>query len=56
MCKAWFNNPGMARQHYDGKKHKRNAAQANLLAQLGKSLEDGDNLNGVFWEEQTKHR
>uniref|UniRef100_A0A673KWH7 Zinc finger matrin-type protein 4-like n=1 Tax=Sinocyclocheilus rhinocerous TaxID=307959 RepID=A0A673KWH7_9TELE len=38
MCKAWFNNPGMARQHYDGKKHKKNAAQANLLAQLGKSL------------------
>ncbi|KAK2871292.1 hypothetical protein Q8A67_023819 [Cirrhinus molitorella] len=23
MCKAWFNNPGMARQHYDGKKHKK---------------------------------
>uniref|UniRef100_A0A673L1U4 Zinc finger matrin-type protein 4-like n=1 Tax=Sinocyclocheilus rhinocerous TaxID=307959 RepID=A0A673L1U4_9TELE len=47
MCKAWFNNPGMARQHYDGKKHKKNAAQANLLAQLGKSLEDGDDLNGL---------
>ncbi|XP_016341729.1 zinc finger matrin-type protein 4-like [Sinocyclocheilus anshuiensis] len=47
MCKAWFNNPGMARQHYDGKKHKKNAAQANLLAQLGKSLEDGDELNGL---------
>ncbi|XP_016091494.1 zinc finger matrin-type protein 4 isoform X2 [Sinocyclocheilus grahami] len=47
MCKAWFNNPGMARQHYDGKKHKKNAAQANLLAQLGKSLEDEDDLNGL---------
>ncbi|KAI2659902.1 Zinc finger matrin-type protein 4 [Labeo rohita] len=35
MCKAWFNNPGMARQHYDGKKHKKNAAQAHLLTQLG---------------------
>ncbi|XP_048032623.1 zinc finger matrin-type protein 4-like isoform X2 [Megalobrama amblycephala] len=47
MCKAWFNNPGMARQHYEGKKHKKNAAQANLLIQLGKSLEDGDELNGL---------
>ncbi|XP_051766947.1 zinc finger matrin-type protein 4-like isoform X2 [Ctenopharyngodon idella] len=47
MCKAWFNNPGMARQHYEGKKHKKNAAQANLLVQLGKSLEDGDELNGL---------
>ncbi|KAK9968148.1 hypothetical protein ABG768_002487 [Culter alburnus] len=47
MCKAWFNNPGMARQHYEGKKHKKNAAQANLLIQLGKSLENGDELNGL---------
>ncbi|KAA0703858.1 Zinc finger matrin-type protein 4 [Triplophysa tibetana] len=47
MCKAWFNNPGMARQHYDGKKHKKNAAQANLLAQLGKNLENGEELNGL---------
>nr|XP_017213517.2 zinc finger matrin-type protein 4 [Danio rerio] len=47
MCKAWFNNPGMARQHYNGKKHKKNGAQANLLAQLGKTLEDGEEMNGL---------
>ncbi|TRY57701.1 hypothetical protein DNTS_025919 [Danionella cerebrum] len=47
MCKAWFNNPGMARQHYNGKKHKKNAAQAHLLTQLGKSLEDGEEMNGL---------
>ncbi|KAF7687653.1 hypothetical protein HF521_014881 [Silurus meridionalis] len=36
LCHAWFNNPGMARQHYDGKKHKKNAARADLLEQLGR--------------------
>ena len=45
LCKAWFNNPGMAQQHYDGKKHKKNAARAQLLEQLGESLEPGE-LNG----------
>uniref|UniRef100_A0A3B3T5U0 Matrin-type domain-containing protein n=1 Tax=Paramormyrops kingsleyae TaxID=1676925 RepID=A0A3B3T5U0_9TELE len=34
LCGAWFNNPLMARQHYEGKKHKRNAARARLLEQL----------------------
>ncbi|TSR04304.1 Zinc finger matrin-type protein 4 [Bagarius yarrelli] len=42
LCHAWFNNPGMARQHYDGKKHKKNAARANLLEQLGKTLDMGE--------------
>ncbi|XP_031434073.1 zinc finger matrin-type protein 4-like isoform X2 [Clupea harengus] len=46
LCKAWFNNPGMAQQHYDGKKHKKNAARAQLLEQLGESLEPGE-LNGL---------
>uniref|UniRef100_A0A8I3X0Q3 U1-type domain-containing protein n=1 Tax=Callithrix jacchus TaxID=9483 RepID=A0A8I3X0Q3_CALJA len=26
LCAAWFNNPLMAQQHYDGKKHKKNAS------------------------------
>lgn len=32
----------MAQQHYDGKKHKKNAARADLLEQLGKTLDLGE--------------
>ncbi|XP_037535255.1 zinc finger protein [Nematolebias whitei] len=39
LCGAWFNNPLMAQQHYDGKKHSRNAARARLLEQLADSLD-----------------
>ncbi|XP_029365680.1 zinc finger matrin-type protein 4 [Echeneis naucrates] len=42
LCNAWFNNPGMAQQHYDGKKHKKNAVRAELLEQLGKTLDMGE--------------
>lgn len=42
LCTAWFNNPLMAQQHYDGKKHKKNAARADLLEQLGKTLDLGE--------------
>lgn len=42
LCAAWFNNPVMAQQHYDGKKHKKNAARADLLEQLGKTLDLGE--------------
>ncbi|XP_069473729.1 zinc finger matrin-type protein 4 isoform X2 [Ambystoma mexicanum] len=42
LCTAWFNNPMMAQQHYDGKKHKKNAARADLLEQLGKTLDMGE--------------
>ncbi|KAG5834776.1 hypothetical protein ANANG_G00265160 [Anguilla anguilla] len=38
LCSAWFNNAGMARQHYDGKKHRRNAGRADLLEHLGRTL------------------
>ncbi|MBN3289680.1 ZMAT4 protein, partial [Polypterus senegalus] len=41
LCNAWFNNPGMAQQHYEGKKHKKNAARADLLEQLSKTLDLG---------------
>uniref|UniRef100_A0A803XTV7 Zinc finger matrin-type 4 n=1 Tax=Meleagris gallopavo TaxID=9103 RepID=A0A803XTV7_MELGA len=46
LCAAWFNNPVMAQQHYDGKKHKKNAARAELLEQLGKTLDLGE-LRGL---------
>ncbi|EMP41709.1 Zinc finger matrin-type protein 4, partial [Chelonia mydas] len=46
LCAAWFNNPMMAQQHYDGKKHKKNAARADLLEQLGKTLDLGE-LKGL---------
>jgi len=42
LCAAWFNNPVKAQQHYDGKKHKKNAARAELLEQLGKTLDLGE--------------
>ncbi|XP_028826871.1 zinc finger matrin-type protein 4-like [Denticeps clupeoides] len=38
LCGAWFNNPLMAQQHYEGKKHKRNASRARLLEQLAGSF------------------
>ena len=39
LCGAWFNNPLMAQQHYEGKKHRRNAARVHLLEQLAGSLD-----------------
>ncbi|XP_073408949.1 zinc finger matrin-type protein 4 isoform X1 [Dendrobates tinctorius] len=39
LCRAWFNNPMMAQQHYEGKKHKKNAARAKLLQRLGETLD-----------------
>ncbi|XP_061914172.1 zinc finger protein [Entelurus aequoreus] len=39
LCGAWFNNPLMAQQHYEGKKHRRNAARARLVEQLQGSLD-----------------
>nr|XP_034974246.1 zinc finger matrin-type protein 4 isoform X3 [Zootoca vivipara]XP_034974247.1 zinc finger matrin-type protein 4 isoform X3 [Zootoca vivipara]XP_034974248.1 zinc finger matrin-type protein 4 isoform X3 [Zootoca vivipara] len=49
LCTAWFNNPMMAQQHYDGKKHKKNAARADLLEQLGKTLELGELRGKSRW-------
>lgn len=45
LCRAWFNNPMMAQQHYEGKKHKKNAARAKLLQRLGETL-DSEALEG----------
>lgn len=49
LCTAWFNNPMMAQQHYDGKKHKKNAARADLLEQLGKTLDLGELRGKCLW-------
>ena len=42
----------MAQQHYDGKKHKKNAARADLLEKLGKTLDMGE-IKGI--EHHFKH-
>uniref|UniRef100_A0A8C7HKJ9 C2H2-type domain-containing protein n=1 Tax=Oncorhynchus kisutch TaxID=8019 RepID=A0A8C7HKJ9_ONCKI len=43
LCGAWFNNPAMAQQHYEGKKHRRNAARRQLLEQLADNLDSNQN-------------
>uniref|UniRef100_A0A4W4E491 C2H2-type domain-containing protein n=1 Tax=Electrophorus electricus TaxID=8005 RepID=A0A4W4E491_ELEEL len=50
LCGAWFNNPLMAQQHYEGKKHKRNASRARLLEQLAGSLDaaEGTGLRSSY--------
>ncbi|XP_029991330.1 zinc finger matrin-type protein 1 isoform X2 [Sphaeramia orbicularis] len=35
LCAASFNNPQMALQHYNGRKHQRNQARQELLKELG---------------------
>ncbi|XP_064815573.1 zinc finger matrin-type protein 4-like [Oncorhynchus masou masou] len=43
LCGAWFNNPAMAQQHNEGKKHRRNAARRQLLEQLADNLDSNQN-------------
>ena len=49
LCGAWFNNPLMAQQHYEGKKHRRNAARARLLEQLAGSLDATESTGQPSW-------
>ncbi len=51
LCGAWFNNPLMAQQHYEGKKHKRNAARTRLLEQLAGSLDANESTgqSSIAW-------
>ncbi|XP_007474189.2 zinc finger protein 346 isoform X5 [Monodelphis domestica] len=37
LCHATFNNPSMAKQHYVGKKHKKQETKVKLMAHYGKS-------------------
>ncbi|KAM3620863.1 uncharacterized protein V6R79_003058 [Siganus canaliculatus] len=38
LCAATFNNPQMAFQHYNGRKHQRNQTRQNLLKELGDAV------------------
>ncbi|MEQ2193752.1 hypothetical protein XENOCAPTIV_012276, partial [Xenoophorus captivus] len=44
LCAASFNNPKMALQHYNGRKHQRKKARQELLKELGKDLQQGNSL------------
>ncbi|XP_064367682.1 lysine-rich coiled-coil protein 1 isoform X2 [Dromaius novaehollandiae] len=48
LCCAPFNNPLMARQHYVGKKHRRNEARKKMMEELGdKAVPAESNTNAV---------
>nr|XP_040060542.1 zinc finger matrin-type protein 1 isoform X2 [Gasterosteus aculeatus aculeatus] len=44
MCAASFNNPQMALQHYNGRKHQRNQARQDLLRELGDDDQKANSL------------
>ncbi|XP_008278757.1 zinc finger matrin-type protein 1 isoform X2 [Stegastes partitus] len=44
LCAASFNNPQMALQHYNGRKHQRNQARQELLKELGDDAQQADSL------------
>lgn len=41
LCAAPFNNPQMALQHYNGRKHQRNQARQKVLQDLGEDAQQG---------------
>uniref|UniRef100_A0A3Q2DIS6 Zinc finger protein 346 n=2 Tax=Cyprinodon variegatus TaxID=28743 RepID=A0A3Q2DIS6_CYPVA len=45
-CKASFNNPLMAQQHYAGKKHKKHMTRLKLIETYGPSTAPASTLNG----------
>ncbi|XP_070702752.1 zinc finger matrin-type protein 1 [Pempheris klunzingeri] len=44
LCVASFNNPQMALQHYNGRKHQRNQARKELLRELGDNVQEANSL------------
>ncbi|KAM4741835.1 zinc finger matrin-type protein 1 isoform 2-T2 [Anableps anableps] len=44
LCVASFNNPQMALQHYNGRKHQRKKARQELLKELGKDAQQGSSF------------
>ncbi|XP_034388527.1 zinc finger matrin-type protein 1 isoform X2 [Cyclopterus lumpus] len=44
LCAAYFNNPQMALQHYNGRKHQRNQARRDLLKELGDDVQQANSL------------
>lgn len=41
LCKATFNNPVVAQQHYGGRKHQRNQTRQQMMDELGDQSEHG---------------
>uniref|UniRef100_A0A3Q3N797 Zinc finger matrin-type 1 n=1 Tax=Mastacembelus armatus TaxID=205130 RepID=A0A3Q3N797_9TELE len=44
LCAASFNNPQMALQHYNGRKHQRNQARQELIQELGDDSQQANSL------------
>nr|XP_019941916.1 PREDICTED: zinc finger matrin-type protein 1-like [Paralichthys olivaceus] len=44
LCAASFNNPQMALQHYNGRKHQRNQAKHELIKELGDDVQQANSL------------
>ncbi|XP_028261300.1 zinc finger matrin-type protein 1 [Parambassis ranga] len=44
LCAASFNNPQMAMQHYNGRKHQRNQARQEMLNELGDDVQQANSL------------
>ncbi|KAM6980666.1 zinc finger matrin-type protein 1 [Aplochiton taeniatus] len=44
ICAASFNNPQMALQHYNGRKHQRNQSRQQLLKELGEDIVQDNSL------------
>ncbi|KAF7657801.1 hypothetical protein LDENG_00022110 [Lucifuga dentata] len=44
LCTASFNNPQMALQHYNGRKHQRNQARQDLLKEMGEDVQQAHSL------------
>ncbi|XP_034442436.1 zinc finger matrin-type protein 1 isoform X1 [Hippoglossus hippoglossus] len=44
LCAASFNNPQMALQHYNGRKHQRNQAKQEMIKQLGDDVQQANSL------------
>ncbi|CAM4671271.1 unnamed protein product [Leuciscus chuanchicus] len=46
ICQASFNNPLMAQQHYNGKKHKKHLTKQKLMETYGPSIVPASSLKG----------
>lgn len=49
LCHATFNNPLMAKQHYVGKKHKKQETKLKLMAHYGQTPEEPAPSTGEFF-------
>ncbi|KAM9064878.1 zinc finger protein 346 isoform 4-T7 [Sarcophilus harrisii] len=49
LCHATFNNPSMAKQHYVGKKHRKQETKVKLMAHYGKSKDSPITASEAGW-------